>query len=65
MVPRPSPGCAAGQSRCRLNSGGLTPCSDTVVPIIFFSAPDLVLVSSFVRSVDGAPCVPPTVDGMS
>jgi hypothetical protein len=45
VVPRPSPGCAAGRSRCRLNSGGLTPCRDTMVPIILFSAPNLVLVS--------------------
>jgi hypothetical protein len=65
VMPRPSPGCAASRSHCRLNSGGLTPCRDAVVPIIFFSAPDLVLVSSFARSVDGAPCVPPTVDGVS
>jgi hypothetical protein len=36
-----------------------------VIPVILFSAPDLVLVSSFVRTIDGAPCVPPTVDGMS
>jgi hypothetical protein len=65
MVSRPSSGCAASRSRCRLNSGGLTPGRDVVVPIIFFSMPDLVLVSSFARSVDGAPCVPLTVDGMS
>jgi hypothetical protein len=65
VVPRPSPGRAAGQSRCRLNSGGLTSRRDAVIPIIFFSAPNLVFVSSFARSVDGAPCVPPTVDGVS
>jgi hypothetical protein len=47
VVPRPSPGCATSRSRCRLNSGGLTPCRDAVVPIIFFSALDLVLVSLF------------------
>jgi hypothetical protein len=65
VMPRPSPGCAASQSRCRLNCGGLTLCRDAMVPIIFFSAPDLVLVSSFARSVDGASCVPMTVDGVS
>jgi hypothetical protein len=64
VVPRPSPGCAAGRSRYRLHSGCLTSRRDTMVPIIFFSAPDLVLVSSFAQSVDGAPCVPPTVDGV-
>jgi hypothetical protein len=35
-----------------------------VIPIIFFSAPNLILVSSFMRSIDGARCVPPTVDGV-
>jgi hypothetical protein len=65
VVPRPSPGRAACRSRCRLNSGGLTSRRDVVVPIILFSAPNLVLVSSFARSVDGALCVPPNVDGMS
>jgi hypothetical protein len=44
VVPRPSLGCATSRSRYRLNSGDLTPCRDVVVPIIFFSAPDLVLV---------------------
>jgi hypothetical protein len=47
MVPRPSPGCATSQSRCRLNSGGLTLRGDAVILVIFFSAPDLVLVSAF------------------
>jgi hypothetical protein len=65
VVPRPSPGRSAGRSRCRLNSCGLTSRRDAVVTIILFSAPNLVLVSSFARSVDGAPCVPPTVDGVS
>jgi hypothetical protein len=65
VVPRPFLGCATSRSRCRLNSGGLTPCRDAVVPIIFFSASDLILVSLFARSVDGAPRVPPTVDGVS
>jgi hypothetical protein len=65
VVPRPSPGRAAYRSCCRLNSGGLTSRRDDVVPITLFSAPNLVLVSSFARSVDGAPCVPPAVDGVS
>ena len=65
VVPRPSPGGATSRSRCRLSSGGLTPCRDPVIPVIFLSAANLVLVSSFVRSVDGAPCVPTTVDGVS
>jgi hypothetical protein len=65
VVPRPSPGHTTGRSHCRLNSGGLTSRRDAMVSIILFSAPNLVLVSSFTRSVDGAPCVPPTVDGVS
>jgi hypothetical protein len=65
VMPRPSPGSATGQCHCRLNSSGLTPHRDAVVPIIFFSAPDLVLVSSFAQSIDGAPCVPSTFDGVS
>jgi hypothetical protein len=36
-----------------------------VILIILFSALNLVLVLSFTRSVDGAPCIPPTVDGVS
>jgi hypothetical protein len=59
------PGRATSRSRCRLSSGGLTPRRDAVIPVIFFSAPDLVLVSSFARGIDGAPCVSPTVDGVS
>jgi hypothetical protein len=65
VVPRPSPGGATSRSRCRLSSGGLTPCRDAVIPVILFSATDLILVSSFARSIDGASCVPPTVDGVS
>jgi hypothetical protein len=65
VVPRPSLGRAACQSRCRLNSSGLTSHMDAVVPIILFSVPNLVLVSSFARSVDGDPCILSTVDGMS
>jgi hypothetical protein len=65
VVPRPSLGRAASRSRCRLSSGGLTARRDAVVPVIFFPAPNLVLMSSFTRGVDGAPCVSPTVDGVS
>jgi hypothetical protein len=65
VVPRPSPGGAASRSRCRLSPGGLTPGWDVVVPIVLFPATDLALMSSFTRSVVGAPCVPPTVDGVS
>jgi hypothetical protein len=57
-------GGATSRSRCRLSPGGLTPCRDVVIPVILFSATDLVLVSSFARSIDGAPCVSPTVDGV-
>jgi hypothetical protein len=64
VVPRPSPGHATSRSRCRLSSGGLTPRRDAVIPVIFFPAPDLVLVSSFAQGVDGALCVSPTVDGV-
>jgi hypothetical protein len=46
VVLRPSPGHAAGQSRRRLNSGGLTSRRDVVIPVILFSALDLVLVPS-------------------
>jgi hypothetical protein len=65
VVPRTSLGCATSRSHCSLNSGGLTPCRDAMVPIIFFSVPDLILMSSFARSVDGALRVPPNVDGVS
>jgi hypothetical protein len=36
-----------------------------VIPIILFSAPNLVLMLSFARSIDGALCVPSTIDGVS
>jgi hypothetical protein len=65
VVPQPSPGRATSRSHCRLSPGGLTPRRDAVVPVIFFPVPNLVLVSSFTRGVDGAPCVSPTVDGVS
>jgi hypothetical protein len=65
VVPRPSPGGATSRSRGRLGPDGLTPCRDAVIPIIFFPATDLVLVSLFAQSIDGAPCVLPTVDGVS
>jgi hypothetical protein len=65
MVPRPSPGGATSRSRSRLSLGGLTPCRDAVIPVILFSATDLVLMSSFARSINGALRVPPTVDGVS
>jgi hypothetical protein len=35
------------------------------MPVVLFPVTDLVLMSSFARSVDGAPCVPPTIDGVS
>jgi hypothetical protein len=35
-----------------------------MVPVVLFPAMDLVLVSSFTRSIDGAPRVPVTVDGV-
>jgi hypothetical protein len=35
-----------------------------MVPIVLLSMSYLVLMSSFTRSVDGAPRVPPTVDGV-
>jgi hypothetical protein len=36
-----------------------------MVSVVLFPAMDLVLVSSFTRSIDGAPRVPATVDGVS
>jgi hypothetical protein len=36
-----------------------------VIPVILLSAPDLVLVSSFMRSIDRALHVPSTIDGVS
>jgi hypothetical protein len=65
VVRRPSPGGTASRGRCRLSSGGLTPGWDAVVPVVLFSAADLVLMSSFTRGIDGAPRVPATVDGVS
>jgi hypothetical protein len=65
VVPRPSPGGTASRGRCRLSSGGLTPSWDAVIPIVLFPAADLVLMSSFTRSVDGASRVPADVDGVS
>jgi hypothetical protein len=35
-----------------------------MISIILFSAPDLVLMLSFARSIDGAPRVPPIIDGV-
>jgi hypothetical protein len=36
-----------------------------MIPVVLFSAADLVLMPSFTRSVDGAPRVSATVDGVS
>jgi hypothetical protein len=36
-----------------------------MIPVVLFSAADLVLMPSFTRSVDGASCVSATVDGVS
>jgi hypothetical protein len=65
VVPQPSLGGTASRSRCRLSPSGLTPGWDAVVPIVLFPVADLVLVSSFMRGVDGASRVPATVDGVS
>jgi hypothetical protein len=65
VVPRPSPGGTASRGRCRLSSGGLTPSWDAMIPVILFLTTDLVLMSSFMRSVDGASRVPAAVDGVS
>jgi hypothetical protein len=35
-----------------------------MIPVVLFSAADLVLMLSFTRSVDGAPRVSATVDGV-
>jgi hypothetical protein len=43
----------------------VTSSQDVVVPVILLPAPYLVFVSSVARSVDGAPRVSPTVDGVS
>jgi hypothetical protein len=47
VVLRPSPGGVASRSRCRLGPGDLTPGGDVVIPVIFFPATDLALMSSF------------------
>jgi hypothetical protein len=36
-----------------------------MVPVVLFLAMDLVLVSLFTRIIDGAPCVPAAIDGVS
>jgi hypothetical protein len=36
-----------------------------MIPVVLLSVVDLVLVSSFTRSIDGAPRVSATVDGVS
>jgi hypothetical protein len=36
-----------------------------MIPVVLLPAADLVLVLSFARSIDGAPRVSATVDGMS
>jgi hypothetical protein len=36
-----------------------------MISVILLSAPDLVFVSSFTQSIDGAPRVPSTIDGVS
>jgi hypothetical protein len=64
VVSRPSPGGSTSRGRCRLGSGGLTWSWDAVVPVVFFPAADLVLMSSFTRGVDGASHVPVAVDGV-
>jgi hypothetical protein len=35
-----------------------------MVPIILLSAPYLIFMSSFARSIDGAPCISSTVGGV-
>jgi hypothetical protein len=62
---RPSPDQATGRGCCRPNSGGVTSSRDAMVPIVLLPAPYLVFVSSVARSIDGAPRVSSTVDGMS
>jgi hypothetical protein len=47
VVLRPSPGGAASRSCCRLGPGGLTPGWDAVIPVVFFPATDLALMSPF------------------
>jgi hypothetical protein len=36
-----------------------------VIPVILLLTPYLIFVPSVVRSVDGAPCVSPAVDGVT
>jgi hypothetical protein len=36
-----------------------------MIPIILFLVPNLILMSSFVRSIEGAPCILLTIDGVS
>jgi hypothetical protein len=36
-----------------------------MIPVILLPAADLVLMPSFTRSINGASCVPATVDGVS
>jgi hypothetical protein len=36
-----------------------------MVLVVLFPSTDFALVSSFTRSIDGASCVPATVDGVS
>jgi hypothetical protein len=36
-----------------------------MVPVVLFPSMGFVLMSSFTRSIDGASCVPATVDGVS
>jgi hypothetical protein len=36
-----------------------------MAPVVLFPATDLVLLLSFTRSIDGAPRIPATIDGVS
>jgi hypothetical protein len=62
-VSRPSPGGTASRGRCRLNSGGLAPSWDAMIPVVLLPAADLV--PSLMRSIDGASRVSAAVDGVS
>jgi hypothetical protein len=64
VVPRPSPGSTASRGRCRLGSSGLTPSWDAMIPVVLLPTADLVLMSSFTRSINGASRVPAAVDGV-
>jgi hypothetical protein len=57
------PTCCLDRPRVA-DSSGLTSCRDAMIPIVLLSAPYFVLMSLFVSSVDGAPRIPPTVDGV-